>query len=403
MADKEFTQICKEILAASEKISPLAEQAGKLVDRIEQEKSKLQAAISEAKEAIKQALQGANEQATQTLSAAQSQAKQTAKLAKEATEQNAVSAKSAQQKAEEILASIEKLQTQIKATADKVENAGTLLTELNSLKEQIKTLLQSGIINDEAQSATQTYSSNLIERKLETKAGVGYGYSKIEASAKFDALAQSINTAISAAAAAQSSAAGKLGKDEQAADSAKLGGMVASVSETSNTIAQRTAEGDLRARCLRCEYVELQAPTQDSLMGTTSELIFRNTSDKYERATSIVRVLQCLNSVQNDVAWMDSDAITPDNKNQVGFARLPGGLIIQFGMTHRLAAGEARTQIFPIAFPHACFVVLCSPHLPLPDNGLLSPYTQGWGTTTCTVKNVDSDSSCHIAWIAIGN
>jgi hypothetical protein len=32
MADKEFTQICKEILAASEKISPLAEQAGKLGD-----------------------------------------------------------------------------------------------------------------------------------------------------------------------------------------------------------------------------------------------------------------------------------------------------------------------------------------------------------------------------------
>ena len=31
MADKEFTQICKEILAAAQKISPLAEQAGKLV------------------------------------------------------------------------------------------------------------------------------------------------------------------------------------------------------------------------------------------------------------------------------------------------------------------------------------------------------------------------------------
>ena len=189
----------------------------------------------------------------------------------------------------------------------------------------------------------------------------------------------------------------------EADDSAKLGGMMASVSETSNTIAQRTAEGDLRARYLRCEHVELQAPTQDSLMGTTSELIFRNISDKYECGATLTRVLQCLNSIQNDVAWMDSDIITPENKNQVGFARLPGGLIIQFGMTHRLAAGEARTQIFPIAFPHACFVVLCSPHLPLPDNGLLSPYTQGWGTTTCTVKNVDSDSSCHIAWIAIGN
>lgn len=228
MADKEFTQICKEILAAAKKISPLAEQAGKLVERIEQEKSKLQAVISEAKEAIKQALQGANEQATQTLSAAQSQAERTAKLAKEATEQNAASAKSAQQKAAEILISTEKIQEQIKSTADQIKNAGALLAELNSLKEQIKTLLQNGIINDTAQSATQTYSSNLIERKLATKTSAGYGYSKSEANAKFEALAQGINTAISAAAAAKSSADGKLGKDEQAADSAKLGGSPAS-------------------------------------------------------------------------------------------------------------------------------------------------------------------------------
>lgn len=245
----------------------------------------------------------------------------------------------------------------------KFEQQQALLQSLQELKVKIEALIKSNLIDDTAPKATATYSSEKIGELLKLK----------------------------------------LNKTDQAADSAKLGGMVASVSETSNTIAQRTAEGDLRARCLRCEYVELQAPTQDSLMGTTSELIFRNTSDKYERATSIVRVLQCLNSVQNDVAWMDSDAITPDNKNQVGYARLPGGLIIQFGMTHRLATGEARTQIFPMAFPHACFVVLCSPHLPLPENGILSPYTQAWSTTTCTVKNVDSDSSCHIVWIAIGN
>ena len=285
----------------------------------------------------------------------------------------------------------------------KFEQQQALQQSLQKLKVEIEALLKSGLINDETQSATQTYSSNLIERKLETKAGVGYGYSKIEANAKFDNLAQGITSATGAAAAAQNSADSKLGKNDKAVDSAKLGGMVASVPETSNTIAQRTADGDLRARHILCEHVELQAPTQASLMGTTSELIFRNAEDKYERATSLVRVLQCLNSVQNDVAWMDSDAITPDNKNQVGFARLPGGLIIQFGMTHRLATGEARTQIFPIAFPHACFVVLCSPHLPLPENGILSPYTQAWSTTTCTVKNVDSDSSCHIVWIAIGN
>ncbi len=228
MQDKEFTQICREILAASEKISPLAEQAGKLLEQIEQQKLELQASVASANEAARKALQGANEQAAQTLSAAQSQAEQTAKLAKEATKQNAASAKNAQQKAAEILASIEKLQEQIKATADKVENAGALITELNSLKEQIKTLLQNGIINDAAQSATQTYSSNLIERKLETKESVGYGYSKIEANAKFETLAQGITTAMGAAAAAQSSADSKLGKDDQAADSAKLGGSPAS-------------------------------------------------------------------------------------------------------------------------------------------------------------------------------
>ena len=265
------------------------------------------------------------------------------------------------------------------AINQKFEQQQALLQSLQRLKTEIEDALKSGLINDTAEKTTTTYSSKKIGELLKLKTD----------KTDFDDLKNTVNN--------------KLGKDEQAADSAKLGGMVASVSETSNTIAQRTAEGDLRARCLRCEYVELQAPTQDSLMGTTSELIFRNTSDKYERATSIVRVLQCLNSVQNDVAWMDSDAITPDNKNQVGYARLPGGLIIQFGMTHRLATGEARTQIFPMAFPHACFVVLCSPHLPLPENGILSPYTQAWSTTTCTVKNVDSDSSCHIAWIAIGN
>ena len=224
MADKEFTQICKEILAASEKISPLAEQAARLVEKIQADGAALQESVSKANKTISSALQSANEQASQTLTAAQSQAKQTAKLAKEATEQNAASAKSAQQKAAEILISTEKIQEQIKSTADQIKNAGALLSELNSLKAQIKNLLKDGIINDGKKSATQTYSSNLIEQKLEDKAGTGYSYSKAEANEKFHDLAQGINTAISAAAAAQSSANEKLGKNDQAADSKKLGG-----------------------------------------------------------------------------------------------------------------------------------------------------------------------------------
>lgn len=245
----------------------------------------------------------------------------------------------------------------------KFEQQQALLQSLQRLKTEIEDALKSGLINDTAERTTTTYSSKKIGELLNLK----------------------------------------LGKSETAADSAKLGGAAASINETADTIVKRTQEGDIKARYSLCEHVRLGANTQDNLIGTTSELIFRNAEDKYERATSLVRVLQCLNSIQSGVAWMDSDAITPDNKNQVGYARLPGGLIIQFGMTHRLATGEARTQIFPVAFPHACFVVLCSPHLPLPENGILSPYTQAWSTTSCTVKNVDSDSSCHITWIAIGN
>ena len=221
---EELTTLANTLNAAKEKLSQIANGN----DDAQRSLAELKKEILAEQEKINAILSAANEQATQTLSAAQNQADQTAKLAKEATEQNAASAKSAQQKAAEILTSIEKLQEEIKSTADQIKNASALLSELNSLKAQIKNLLKDGIINDGKKSTTQTYSSNLIEQKLEDKAGTGYSYSKAEANEKFNALTQGINTAISAAAAAQNAADSKLGKDEQAADSAKLGGSPAS-------------------------------------------------------------------------------------------------------------------------------------------------------------------------------
>lgn len=216
MADKEFTKICKEILAASEKISPLAEQAARLVDRIEQ--------------------------------------------AKEATEQNAASTKIAKQKVEEILTSIEKLQIQIKAAANKVENAGALIADLNSLKEQIKTMLQTGLINDTKQSSVQTYSSSMIEQKLKTK----------------------------------------LNRTDQAADSAKLGGVVASdfmkkseYTPTSNSLANtlvlRDANGDFAGRYVTAGHFRLTAPVKNNLFSINSEILFRisdKNDENYTRAVS---------------------------------------------------------------------------------------------------------------------
>lgn len=216
MADKEFTQICKDILAIAEKVFPLAEQTRQLVERIEQ--------------------------------------------AKEATEQNAASTKSAKQKVEEILTSIEKLQIQIKAAANKVENAGALIADLNSLKEQIKTMLQTGLINDTKQSSVQTYSSSMIEQKLKTK----------------------------------------LNRTDQAADSAKLGGVVASdfmkkseYSPTSNSLANtlvlRDANGDFAGKYVTAGHFKLTAPVQNNIFSKNNEILFRvgaADNDNYTRAVS---------------------------------------------------------------------------------------------------------------------
>ena len=216
MADKEFTQICKDILAIAEKVFPLAEQTRQLVERIEQ--------------------------------------------AKEATEQNAASTKSAKQKVEEILTSIEKLQIQIKAAANKVENAGALIADLNSLKEQIKTMLQTGLINDTKQSSVQTYSSSMIEQKLKTK----------------------------------------LNRTDQAADSAKLGGVVASdfmkkseYNPTSNSLANtlvlRDANGDFAGRYVTAGHFRLTAPVQNNIFSKNNEILFRGGSkddENYTRAVS---------------------------------------------------------------------------------------------------------------------
>ena len=274
------------LLAIGEELTTLANTLNAAKEKLSQIANGNDNALKSLAE-LKKEILAEQEKINAIFSAAQTQAEQTAKLAKEATEQNAASAKSAQQKAAEILASIEKLQEQIKATADKVENAGALLAELNSLKEQIKTLLQNGIINDEAQSATQTYSSNLIEQKLETKASVGYGYSKIEANAKFDALAQGINTAISAAAAAQSSAAGKLGKDEQAADSAKLGGVAPdkymksdkynpTAASSPNTLVLRDENGDFKGGRITAGNFLTTEKAQDDGVDEHSEICYRS-------------------------------------------------------------------------------------------------------------------------------
>ena len=169
----------------------------------------------------------------------------------------------------------------------KFEQQQTLLESLRKLKAEIEVVLKSGIINDGAQSAIQTYSSNLIERKLETKAGAGYSYSKIEMDKKFTSMGTTI--------------AEKLGKSETAADSAKLGGSPAddfmrksvykpNNESSANSLVLRDSNGDFAGRYITAGHFRLQAPNQNNIFSGDRELLFREGSaenDNYVRAVSV--------------------------------------------------------------------------------------------------------------------
>lgn len=126
----------------------------------------------------------------------------------------------------------------------------------------------------------------MIEQKLEAKADTGYSYSKVEANTKFDDLTQGINTAISAAAVAKSSADGKLGKNDQAADSAKLGGAAAdkymntdkynpTAANLPNTLALRDENGDFKGRKITAGNFLTTEKAQDDAIDEHSEICYR--------------------------------------------------------------------------------------------------------------------------------
>ena len=86
----------------------------------------------------------------------------------------------------------------------KFEQQQALLQSMQKLKAEIEALLKSGIIDDTAEKTTTTYSSKKISELLKLKTD----------KTDLDSLKNTVG--------------GKLGKDEQAADSAKLGGSPAS-------------------------------------------------------------------------------------------------------------------------------------------------------------------------------
>ncbi|AKT91673.1 phage tail protein [Campylobacter gracilis] len=142
----------------------------------------------------------------------------------------------------------------------KFEQQQALQQSLQELKVKIEALIKSNLIDDTAPKATATYSSEKIGELLQLK----------------------------------------LNKTDQAADSAKLGGVVASdfmkkseYSPTSNSLANtlvlRDANGDFAGKYVTAGHFKLTAPVQNNIFSKNNEILFRvgaADNDNYTRAVS---------------------------------------------------------------------------------------------------------------------
>ena len=144
----------------------------------------------------------------------------------------------------------------------KFEQQQALLQSMQKLKEEIEALLKSGVIDDAAEKTTTTYSSKKIGDLLKLKTD----------KADFDDLKNTVDD--------------KLGKDEQAADSAKLGGTAAdkymksdkynpTAASSPNTLVLRDANGDFKGGRITAGNFLTTEKAQDSALDEHSEICYR--------------------------------------------------------------------------------------------------------------------------------
>ena len=181
----------------------------------------------------------------------------------------------------------------------------------------------------------------------------------------------------------------------------------ASAVSSANSIVARDANGDFAGRFISAEHFRLKTPTQNNLFGESSEILFRGGASEdanYVRAVSGTYMLKALLGARGDGIFFQG---VNENKGEsgeatFGYVRLPGGVLLQFGISHRMNPGETREQYFPVAFPTHCLCVLVSAHMPLPNDGTTAAQDNSHDNTKFVMQNRDANSSMHIAWMAIG-
>lgn len=181
----------------------------------------------------------------------------------------------------------------------------------------------------------------------------------------------------------------------------------ASAVSSANSIVARDENGDFAGRFISADHFRLKTPTQNNLFGESSEILFRGGASEdanYVRAISGTYMLKALLSARGDGISFQGINENKGESGQAtfGYVRLPGGVLLQFGISHRMNPGETREQYFPVAFPVGCFCVLVSAHMPIPNDGTTAAQDNSHDNTKFVMQNRDANSSMYIAWVAIG-
>ncbi|OUT17897.1 gp53-like domain-containing protein [Campylobacter concisus] len=164
---------------------------------------------------------------------------------------------------------------------------------------------------------------------------------------------------------------------------------------TANAIVGRDENGDFEGRWITAGHFLMKTNAQDNIFDENSEICFRN-AQASEDSPSHMRFTTL-------AKFKESLGLSRGSVGASGWVGLPKGLILQWGTTQNLGVGEEREIMFPIVFPNWALSVVATPGLPSPNNAITSVHINGFFKEKFTIQNTDTDSAYPAYWIAIGH
>ena len=205
---------------------------------------------------------------------------------------------------------------------------------------------------------------------------------------------------------------GKLGKEETAVDSQKLGGKTADAFaklNEENTFTKNItigSEGVFHANHNNSHFLIAAKNNGQAIgLGTPkpdgSPVWHYFTHDGFRTDASVNAGVLKIKGVNTDELYLKKDEGFLNSKSENGYTMLPNGLILQWGVDKNVPQGEnTKPTLFPIAFPNACFAVTVAHYGAGQDISAMS-----FGTptrTSATFRHNWAYTPTAVAYIAIG-